>query len=128
MNRFHATVSKIEHIENLHKVSFAFGKQHVKMVSLELDSSLQIGSEVKLSIKSTNIAIAKKLAGQISVLNQLDAKIVRVNNGGLLSSIGVDIEGVLFESLISLEASLVMELSVGDEVLVLFKGSEVSLC
>jgi len=128
MNQFSATVTKIEHIENLHIVSFTFGKQSVKMVSLELNHSLQVDSQVKLGIKSTNIAIAKNLTGRISILNQLNAKVVQVNNGELLSSIGLEIEEVFLESLISLESSLEMELNVEDEVLVLFKGSEISIC
>jgi molybdopterin-binding protein len=128
MNQFSATVTKIEHIENLHIVSFAFGKQSIKMVSLELNHSLQVDSQVKLGIKSTNIAIAKNLTGRISILNQLNAKVVQVNNGELLSSIGLEIEEVFLESLISLESSLEMELNVEDEVLVLFKGSEISIC
>jgi len=128
MNQFSATVTKIEHIENLHIVSFAFGKQNIKMVSLELNHSLQVDSQVKLGIKSTNIAIAKNLTGRISILNQLNAKVIQVNNGELLSSIGLRIEEVFLESLISLKSSLEMELSIGDEVLVLFKGSEISIC
>ena len=38
------------------------------------------------------------------------------------------VEGFELESLITLETSLAMELNVDDDILVLIKGSEVSVC
>jgi len=128
MNQFTATVTKIEHIENLHLVSLRLGHQSIKMVSLELNELLELNKTVNLSVKSTNIAIAKNFTGMISYANQLPAKVTEVNNGKLLSSIQLSVEGFGFESLMTLEASLKMRLSVGDEVVVLIKGSEISVC
>ena len=127
MNQFRATVKNIEHIDNLHLVSFRVGNQTMKMVCLELNELLQVDSVVKLSVKSTNIAIAKNFSGMISYVNQLNAKVTAVNNGRILSSIQLSIEEFKLESLITLEASLLMNLSIGDEVTVLIKGSEVSV-
>lgn len=128
MNQLTATVIKIENIENLHLVSFELGNQMIKMVSLELNELLELDRTVKLSLKSTNIAMAKNFIGMISYVNQLSAKVTDVNNGALLSSIQLSVEGFALESLITLEASLEMNLSVGDEVVVLIKGSEISVC
>ena len=128
MNQLTATVIKIENIENLHLVSFELGNQMIKMVSLELNELLELDRTVKLSLKSTNIAMAKNFIGMISYANQLSAKITNVNNGALLSSIQLSVEGFSLESLITLEASLEMNLSVGDEVVVLIKGSDISIC
>ena len=128
MNRLTATVKEIVNIDNLHITTCQLGTQSLKMVSLELCKVLEVGKEVNLSVKSTNISLAKNFSGDISILNQLKAKVVAVNNGKLLSSIQVDVEGFTLEGLVTLEASLSMELSVGDEVLVLLKGSEVSVC
>jgi len=128
MNRLTATVKEIVNIDNLHITTCQLGTQSLKMVSLELCKVLEIDKEVNLSVKSTNISLAKNFRGDISILNQLKAKVTAVDNGQLLSSIQVDVEGFTLESLVTLEASLSMELSVGDEVLVLLKGSEVSVC
>ena len=128
MNQFNATVKKIEQVENLHLVSFEFGNQTIKMLSLELDKLLALESSVKLRVKSTNIAIAKNFTGLLSYANQLNAKVTHVNNGILLSSIRVKVEGFELESLITRNASLEMELSIGDEVTVLIKGSEIFVC
>jgi len=128
MNKFTAMVTQIENIENLHLVSFEFGNQTIKMLSLELNELLEIESTAKLSVKSTNISIAKNFTGLISYANQLQAKVITVNNGRLLSSIQLSVEGFRFESVVTLEASLDMGLSDGDEVLVLIKCSEISVC
>ena len=128
MNKFSATVTKIEHINNLHLVSFRVGNQTLKMVSLELNELLELDKTITLSVKSTNISIAKNFIGLISYTNQLSGKVVDVENGKILSSIKLDVEGFGFESLITLEASLAMELSVDDSVTVLIKGSEVFIC
>lgn len=128
MNKFTAMVTHIENIENLHLVSFEFGNQTIKMLSLELNELLEIESTAKLSVKSTNISIAKNFTGLISYANQLHAKVITVNNGRLLSSIQLSVEGFRFESVVTLEASLDMGLSDGDEVLVLIKCSEISVC
>ena len=128
MNQLTVKVDAIEQVDNLHIVTCQLGCQTLKMLSLELSDSLKVGSTIDLSVKSTNISLAKNFTGKISLVNQLKAKVVAVNNGKLLSSIQVDVEGFTLESLVTLEASLSMELSVGDEVLVLLKGSEVSVC
>ena len=128
MNKFSATVTKIEHINNLHLVSFRVGNQTLKMVSLELNELLELDKTITLSVKSTNISIAKNFIGLISYTNQLSGKVVGVENGKILSSIKLDVEGFGFESLITFEASLAMELSVDDSVTVLIKGSEVFIC
>ncbi len=128
MNQFNATVKKIERVENLHLVSFEFGNQTIKMLSLDLNRLLELESTVRLRVKSTNIALAKNFTGMLSYANQLKASIISVNNGVLLSSIGVNVEGFKLESLVPLESSLSMDLSVGDNVTLLIKGSEVFVC
>jgi molybdopterin-binding protein len=128
MNQFTATVKTIDHVENLHLVSFELGNQTIKMLSLELNRILEPESTIQLRVKSTNIALAKNFTGAISYANQLQAKVISVNNGILLSSIGVTVEGFRLESLVTLESSLEMNLCVDDEVTVLIKGSEVFVC
>jgi len=61
MNQLPATLKSIEQIESLHKLTFEVGSATVTLLSLEIDNSLRIGSDVQLSIKSTDIALAKKL-------------------------------------------------------------------
>jgi len=128
MNQLRAKLIHIEAVESLHLLTFELDKELIYMLSLELSPNLQIGKVVTLAIKSTSIAIAKEFTGVLSYLNQLNAEVVSVNNGKILSSIVLNIEGFELESLITLKASLAMDLKIDDEVTVLISGSEVSVC
>lgn len=128
MNQLEATLRQIKNIDTLHLLTFSLGTQTVQMLSLELDPNLKVGKQAKLSVKSTDIALAKNFTGQLSFANQLKAKVISVNNGKLLSSIGLDVEGFVLQSVITLNASLDMQLHKGNEVLILIKGSEISIC
>ena len=127
MNQFRATVKKIENVNNLHLVSFDVGHQIVKMLSLELNELFKVDSDVLLSVKSTNIAIAKDFIGLLSYENQLDATILNVENGKLLSSVELEIEGFKIEAIIPLNASLKMNLQKANKVIALIRETEVSL-
>lgn len=128
MNQLRAKLIHIEAVESLYLLTFELDKELIYMLSLELSPNLQIGKVVTLAIKSTSIAIAKEFTGVLSYLNQLNAEVVSVNNGKILSSIVLNIEGFELESLITLKASLAMDLKIDDEVTVLISGSEVSVC
>ena len=128
MNKLSARVEKIDKTDNLHVITCKLGCQTIKVVSLELQESLQIGSSVELSVKSTNISLAKNLTGELSIVNQLTAKVTAIDKGSLLCAVQVELEGFSLECLLTVEATLSMGLSVGDDVTVLVKGSEVFVC
>jgi len=128
MNQLTATIIQIENIDSLNLLTLSCGEQIIKILTLELNPNLKVGSSVKLSVKSTDIAMAKNCGGMLSYTNQLKGKIIQLNNGKLLSSIGVDIEGFRLESIIMLNSSLKMNLRVGDEIVALIRGNDISIC
>ena len=128
MNQLKATIIKIDNIDNLNLLTLSCGKQTIKILTLELNPNLKVNSSVKLSVKSTDIAIAKNCNGMLSYTNQLKAKITNIKNGKLLSSIRIDIEGFGLESIIMLDSCLKMGLKVGDEVVVLLNSNNISIC
>lgn len=127
MNRFLATVTKIQTKENLNIVNFEFASHKLTMMSLDLDESLRVNSQVTLSIKPTHIALAKDFVGVVSYSNQLGAEIVEVENGELLSSIKLSVGDAMFESIITKDSSTRMDLKVGDMVKIFMKASELSI-
>jgi len=128
MNQLKATITQMKSIDNLNLLTLSCGEQSIKILTLELNPNLKVGSNVKLSVKSTDIAIAKNCNGMLSYTNQLKAKITHINRGKLLSSIRLDIEGFGLESVIILESYLKMGLQVGEEVMVLLNSNSVSIC
>ncbi len=127
MGKLIATIKTINNVENLNIVEFDFLNISLKMMSLDLNSDVQIGKKVKLSVNPTSISIAKNFVGEISLSNQLTAIIKDIENGKLLSSVILKIDNFLLESIITTDSSKRMNLQVGDEVKILIKASSLSI-
>ena len=127
MNILLATVTKIESIDNLNIVYFNFLNQPLCMMSLDLNSTVQVGTKVSLTAKPSHIVIAKELGDTLSFSNQLKASIKRINNGQLLTSLQLSIEGFNLESIITLERCKTMGLNIGDEIVACINASELSI-
>ena len=108
-------------------VSFQAEEQELKMMALELDSSIQIGTKVVLGAKATNTSLAKELKGLLSVSNQLPCRIESIEFGELLCSVKLGFSGETLESIITKDSAIRMNIQVEDEVLALIKSSELSI-
>ena len=97
------------------------------MLTLELNSKVKLKKHVNISIKSTNIGISKTLKSDISIENQLKAKVIHIENGSILSNICLDLDGFELESIILLKASKRLNLEVDDEVFILINESDISI-
>jgi molybdopterin-binding protein len=127
MSQLVATIKKINSVDSLNIVEFDFHGSTLKMMSLDLDKNIQINKRVKLSVKPSNVIIAKNLFGEISLSNQLVATIQSIENGELLSSVILKVNETIFESLITVDSSKRMNLQVGEEVQILIKASNLSI-
>ena len=127
MSQLVATIKKINSIDNLNIVEFDFNGLTLKMMSLDLNADVQVGKKVKLSVKPTNISIAKNLIGEISLSNQIVATIENLENGQLLSSVSLKVYNTLLESIITVDSSKRMNLQIGEVVTILIKASNLSI-
>ena len=122
-----ARVKDIKTKDNLNIVEFDFNNILLKMMSLELNKDLKIGSKVELLVKPTSVAISKKYIENISLSNQALAKIVAIENGELLSSLSLQINDTFIESIITKESSQKLDLQKGDIINILIKASDLSI-
>lgn len=127
MSKFIATIKKIQSIDNLNIVEFDFCGLTLKMMSLDLNDDVEIGKKVKLSVKPSNISIAKNLSGEISLSNKIVATIQSLENGQLLTSVILKINDTLLESIITVDSSKRMNLQIGEVVTILIKASNLSI-
>ena len=127
MNAIKATITEIESEDLLHIVSFKSGTSTLKMMSLELDPTLQKESSVLLGIKATAIALAKHLEGTLSYSNQISMQIKEIEQGKLLSSIKLQNEAMKLESIITTASLQRMGLAVGESIVALIKSSDLSI-
>lgn len=127
MSQLVATIKKINSVDNLNIVEFDFNGLTLKMMSLDLNDDVKIGKKVELSIKPSNISIAKNLIGEISLSNQIVATIQSLENGQLLTSVILKINDTLLESIITVDSSKRMNLQIGEVVTILIKASNLSI-
>ncbi len=127
MNKIAATITDIQSVDTVNIVSFDVADQAMRMMALELSERVGVGSKVMLGIKATNVTIAKEIRGQLSISNQLEVTIEKVDLGALLCSVKFTFKGQLWESIITRESALAMELESGDKVMALVKSSELSI-
>ena len=127
MSQLIATIKKINSIDNLNIVEFDFHGLTLKMMSLDLNANVQVGKKVKLSIKPTNISLAKNLIGEISLSNQIVATIQSLKNGQLLTSVILKVHDTILESIITVNSSKRMNLQIGEVVTILIKASNLSI-
>lgn len=127
MSQIIATISSINNEGNLNIVEFNFFDYKLKMMSLDLNTNIKIGTKVSLEIKPTQIALAKEFTGVVSFSNQLNAKVLSCENGKLLSSIQLIIHDIIFESIITASSSKRMDIQINDELIILIKASDLSI-
>ena len=127
MSTFQATVTDIESEGILHIVTFNMSGIRLKMMSLDLDKNIKITTEVILSVKSTAVALAKELSGELSYSNQIDANIKTMEVGKILTSLRVESKGVIFDSIITTPSQKRMNLALNDKVTLLIKSSDLSI-
>lgn len=123
MNKIPATIQNIVTEDSLSIAQLSYAGYNFRMMSLSL-SDLKLGDKVILSVKPTSVAVGKNFNGIVSYSNQYNAKIIKVDNGKLLTSLKLDFEGIIIESIITLESSKKMELKENDEVIFFIKASD----
>ncbi len=128
MNTLEATVTSIEQLEMLHVLQCRVGEQNIAMLTLQIDTAIKVGSRVCLSVKSTDIMITTTRNVLVSTANRLQARITTIDHGILVSSVRLDMDGIILQSIMTRHALQELALSVGDWVVVLIKESDVSLC
>lgn len=127
MNQIKATITDIKKHQNISALRFDALGFKMSMVALELNEKLQIGSEVTIKAKATNISLAKELQTQITISNQLQGEIYEIDNGEILCSVRIKVQETILESIITQSSALKMDIKVGDTIIALIKASDVSI-
>jgi len=127
MNYIRASVTSIDSFENITLVGFEAGDEVLVMMALELDGSLQVGSDVILALKATTISLAKEKNTMLSISNQLPVRIQSIDMGTLLCSVKLTFADTLIESVITKNSAVRMGLKAEDEVVALIKASDLAI-
>ncbi len=127
MSKLIATVINIDTVDNLNIVSFDFLDDTLSMMSLELNDNIKIGTKVELNVKPSSVAVATNFSGDISYSNQIKMEIKDIDCGQLLSSLRLQKNEFILESLITAKSTKRMNLKKGDIVTAFIKANELSI-
>jgi len=129
MSQLEATIEDIKTIESLTMLTLTIKEKSLTMVSLELDSKIEVGKRVTLVCKPTSIALAKVGIDQndISYSNQLEVEVLQLEKGNILSTLLLSFKGSILESIVTTKSIENMDLKKGSIVLALIKAHELSI-
>jgi len=125
MNTIIAKISTIKNLQNLNIVECVVENDTLTMMSLDLKESLGKESLLKLAIKPTNITLAKKLSGELSCENILNATVTHIDKGELLCSVTLAYKQNTLEAIITLNAAEKLALTVGESLKLLIGASDI---
>lgn len=126
MNKISAHVKNISSLDILNVVSFDFLGFDLSMMSLELND-VHVGNRVILTVKPSSVAIGKNFSGDLSFTNQIKGVVKRVENGKLLSFLEVEVGDNTIQSVITKKSAKRMDIKLEDEVICIFKASDLSI-
>lgn len=118
-----AKVTSLRSQEDLCVVNFSFLDLELKMVSLSL-RDLDVGKDVVLRAKPTNISIAKQTGCEMSLSNKIPSIITNIIQGQILSTICMSHKDVSLQSIITTDSLNSLRLDLGDEIYALIKASD----
>jgi len=124
MSKFNATIIEIQNQHEINIVTFLVADFKLRMMSLQLNDNMTIGSDVILGVKASSVALAKDFNGELSYSNQLQLYISDINEGTLLSSIQLQSINFELESIITTASKKRMQLKVSDSITALIKSSD----
>lgn len=130
MNRLRGQISGIESNGHISLVDVSVDGETFVAILLEAPQNapyLQVGNEVDVLFKETEVSLAKNLSGLISLRNRIHGKVRQIRHGEILSEVVLDYRGQPLTSIVTSRSIVRLDIKEGDEVEALIKANEVSL-
>ncbi|MHB1146171.1 MAG: TOBE domain-containing protein [Lutibacter sp.] len=130
MNILTGNITSIQGSESLSLVKIAVGNTIFTSIIIDTPESetyFKIGNTVKVYFKETEVIIAKNEPLNISIQNKILCKIGSMSQGEILTELHLSFGEFMIKSLITSNASKILNLKNGDTVLALIKTNEISL-
>ena len=130
MNRLKGQIVAIDSNSHMSLVDVAVSLNVFSATLLETPATaefLDVGSDVTLLFKETEIALAKNLTGLISLRNRIPVSVTGIERGDILSAVKLEYAGMHLVSVITTRAIDRLEIKVGDDLEALIKANEIAL-
>lgn len=127
MSIIKAKITNIDSIDSLHTIHCIFENTQISLVTLELSKDIQIGRNIKLSIKPTHIAVGKTNAS-LSIQNQIPGTIKDISKGKVLSHLDLKTKsGFYLESIITTDSLMKLGFEKNDAIIVYMNPTDISI-
>jgi molybdopterin-binding protein len=130
MNQLQGTITAIESAGDISLVTMLVAGESFSSLVLDTPATaawLQVGKEIVMVFKETEMAIGKGLTGGLSLRNRFEATVCHIDTGSILSCVQLDFKGHQLEAVITSRSVAELQLAVGDAVVGLVKTNEISL-
>jgi len=106
--------------------------QNTVLTSIVIDTPetsdyLKTGNKIKVIFKETEVILAKKISGIISLQNKIDCIVNSFEKGALLCKIVLNFETAKITSVITRNAFDQLDIQENDEITAMIKTNEISL-
>ncbi len=120
MNRFRATIERVEKRGELQAFDLRFEDLALRMFCLQPTSTLKPGTEVVVGVKPTQVMIAKGCAQALGCMNRIEAVVDSLECGELLCNLELSYRKQRFEAVVAAEAVSDLKLYEGDSLTLFF--------
>ena len=130
MNKLKAKITHIETSEQISLVDLEVKDDSFSCLVIETPETapyLEVGKQVFILFKETEVSIGKNLSGGISLRNRIKSIIKVIEKGNVLTKIILNYKGIEIASIITTRSANSLDLKEGDEVVGLIKANEVSI-
>jgi molybdate transport system regulatory protein len=130
LNKLIGKIVAIEHNQHMSLVDVAVGEAMFAATLLETPDHvgyLQVGRDVMLLFKETEVSLAKNLQGELSLRNRFSVTVSHIERGDIMSAIGLDFMGQALTSVITTRGVNRLQLAVGEQIEALVKANEIAL-
>lgn len=130
MNRLPGIVSAIEICGSVALIDVEAAGLHLTSTLIGTSGEVQhwpVGMAVTLMFAETDVALARDLAGRISMRNRIPATVSAIERGRILSKVLLDAGGHRLQSIITTRSTDMLGLRVGDTVEALIKANEMTV-
>ncbi len=127
MSQVQAMITSITENKTLHMLGLECEGKALKMLSLDLNANIKVGSKVLLNIKPLAVGLGKDVSGSLSFSNQLSVEVDTIEEGEILSSVQLLCGHTKLESLIATTALKKMDLKPAQKITAYIRASEISI-
>lgn len=127
MNKIKGFITDIQQSDSISIIQVKSNNTNFYSIVLGNDLKLEVGKEVYLLFKETEVSIAKNFSGEISLKNRFLCKVNSLEQGKLLTKVILEWDGIEIVSIITTSSAKRLNLKENDEVVAFVKTNEVSI-